>query len=734
MKTSFKILKVTYPKFAIDFAVTNYRILQVQNIGDALTTADGKVLVSGDKFNVAGNNLPQSGIVEAVGEFSNSDYPNTLYVNSFSLDVDETNLQSIYSYLKSGIIKGIDDKWAKRIVSAFHLNSLDVLKNNPEKLSEIKMSDAKIKAIQESVAIIGSSAELKEFLDQFSIPFNFGMSIYHIYKDKAVEKLKANPYLAIMEDQTLSFVYLERIGVGIDFDLNNEYRYVAAILYSLKLIFSTGSTFLFKDKFMKSISRIIKNPDNNKINIGLRYLLSKDLIWVGNVDGKIAISLKSIYKDEKNIADIILRRKRYKSEEHDYTELINDFCNRNNFQLAPRQRSAVQECLNQQTSVLTGGPGVGKTTVLKCMIECYAKMGSSQRILCMAPTGRASSRMSDATSKRATTIHSRLKLMPDNLELTDDVIDEMGHYDLILVDEFSMVDVEVCKVLLRSIHDSTKLVIVGDPDQLPSVGAGNILRDLIFSDVIHVSRLTDVFRQGAGSSISTNAYMINQGRTNFVKHSDFRVIEHPEDNQAFQDLINVYLQQVRIYGINDVVILSALRNAKNTESIAVNALNPKIQEIVNPLGEHQVYFQASRYKFRKGDRVMQTAKGDDVSNGDVGVIVDMYVESGTVIAEIDFGIGDNVIYSTKDEFDKLDLAYATTVHKSQGSEYKSVINPVFMSDGVMLQRNLLYTAVTRAKTNVILFGSTEAIKVAAETIAAVSRDTFLYYILKNKIK
>ena len=387
-----------------------------------------------------------------------------------------------------------------------------------------------------------------------------------------------------------------------------------------------------------------------------------------------------------------------------------------------REAARVRAALGEKGTFLLNlmsSPGSGKTTTLRFILDIYQAAFPSNEILLAAPTGRASRRMSEQTGKYASTLHSALGLVTEEDSPLNDT--EMLSADLIVVDEFSMVDMRLAYVLLERIKPGAQLIIVGDADQLPSVGAGNVLREMIRSEKVPTAVLETVFRQASNSRIITNAHAINHNDTHLQYGDDFQMFEVQNSEEAARLVIKNYLREVAIHGIENVQILSPFRKRG---AVASNALNETIRELVNPPNNLKKEMKCGSRVFRVGDRIMQTVNRINVSNGDVGIITDVETEDDGTIARVKLLDGRELSY-TQEMLEDLEFSYCTTIHKSQGQEYPVIIVPLLKEHYIMLRRNLLYTAVTRAKAKVILIGQKQAVFIAIHKCDVGQRNTVL---------
>ena len=399
-----------------------------------------------------------------------------------------------------------------------------------------------------------------------------------------------------------------------------------------------------------------------------------------------------------------------------------------NLKLAPEQRDAVKTALTNGVAVITGGPGTGKTLIQRAILDIYRRKNPGKEICCCAPTGRASRRMEESTGYPASTIHKALGLIAG--EDDEDDGPEMLDADLILADEVSMLDVYLAEKLFRSISATARLILVGDSDQLPSVGPGAVLKEIIASNQVPVVRLDQVFRQKNGSRIAANAKLIRHGNLSLEYGPDFEFYDSTDLSVSADIIETLYLQETAKYGIDNVVLLSPYRQKTET---GANALNQRLQDKVNPPAEGKMDAVHGQRRFRTGDKVMQIKNCEDINNGDVGYVTSITGTQTDSVVRIDFGDGRVVDYENSD-LDMLDLGYACTVHKSQGSEFKSVIINLQCAHSVMLVRPLIYTAITRAKEKVMIVGERRALCTAIRRVDTEQRGTKLAQRINDFVK
>jgi exodeoxyribonuclease V alpha subunit len=442
-------------------------------------------------------------------------------------------------------------------------------------------------------------------------------------------------------------------------------------------------------------------------------------------DGKLVSYGDSVFKAktfriEESLAYEIVRKTHGSVAEYPNLDQAIDHEERKlGFRLAPEQREAVKMGLTSKLCVITGGPGTGKTSVQKALLDLYKERYPAAKIACCAPTGKAARRMEQATGVHASTVHRALGLMANEDGQYGDP--EMLEADLVLVDEVSMLDVYLAEKLFRSVADKSRLILVGDSDQLPSVGPGAVLKEIIASNLVPVVRLDQVFRQKNGSRIAANAKLIRHGNLSLEYGPDFEFYDSTDLSVSAEIIESLYLQETAKYGIDNVVLLSPYRQKTET---GANALNQRLQGKINPPMDGKSDAVHGQRRFRTGDKVMQIKNCEDINNGDVGYIQSITGTQTDSVVRIDFGDGRVVDYENGD-LDMLDLGYACTVHKSQGSEYKSVIINLQCAHSVMLVRPLIYTAITRAKEKVLIVGERRALCTAIRRIDTEQRGTKL---------
>lgn len=627
--------------------------------------------------------------------------------------------EGIVAYLASGQIKGIGPKLAERIYQAFGTQTLEILDKDPEQLLSISgISEGKLEKIRDSYLANRGARDVVAFLAPHGITPNRAVRLYREYGDKTMDIVRNHPY-QLCDIAGIGFRSADKIAMSMGFDKLSPERVDEGILYTLAEAEGKGHLCMPKKTFLKACLKVLNTPQLTEQMVGNR---ATRLIY----NGKLVMYQDFVYRDktaeaEENLAKAICNQMKHQKV-HAYgdleAELDQEEC-KLKIQLAPEQREAVKMALTHGLCIITGGPGTGKTMIQKALLDIYRRKHPNDEIVCCAPTGRAARRMEQSTGYPASTVHKALGLIADEDDAFD--IPDMLDADLILVDEVSMVDIFLAGHLFDSVKYGSRVVLIGDADQLPSVGPGAVLSEMIASGCIPVVRLDKVYRQDAGSRIAINAKLIRHGNHALEYGEDFQLIESANLEQSAQIIETLYLQEIEKYGVDNVALLTPYRQKTET---GVNALNLRLREIVNPPDRIKVELALGKRIFRSGDKVMQTKNHGEVNNGDIGYItgISQYGSDGTV--SIDFGDDRTMEYESS-ELDMLDLGYASTIHKSQGSEYQSVIINLQYAHSIMLTRPLVYTAITRGKTKVIIVGERRALCIAIKRTDVEKRGTRL---------
>lgn len=638
------------------------------------------------------------------------------------------NEEGIVSYLSSGQLKGIGKKMAEKIYAQFGNDTLDILDKEPDKLLEIKgISKKKLEDIKESYIENRGARDVITLLTPHGISAKKCVGFYNKYGAEAVDVIKFHPY-RLCEMAGIGFELCERIARAMGVNPNSIERIEAGFIQYLREMTISGHTCVNKKIFLEEANAKVLHTN----------LTEQQLAWVAGQmvkDNKLLsygayVYLPKLYKTEIGLGTVIGSMKNRKSAIcTDLDKEIERQQKKMGVTFASEQVNAVKVALTTVMSIITGGPGTGKTLITKAVLDIYQRQFPDNKIVCCAPTGRAARRMTESTGYPAQTIHSLLRI---NAE--DDYDDSEMRYDeieadLVVVDEVSMLDTFIALALLEAIPTNCKIVFVGDADQLPSVGAGAVLSEIIASGRIPVVKLDTVFRQANTSLVAINAQKMRHSDIHLDYGNDFSFIKSDSINQSAEILVQTYLQEVQKYGLDNVALLCPIR--KKTD-ICVNALNLVLRENLNPASITKAEASHGKKLFRVGDKVMQTKNTDIASNGDMGYITKIVTKEGKTTVSVDFQDGRIAEYDTS-ELDCLDMGYAITIHKSQGSEYKSVIISLQMIHKKMLNRPLIYTAITRSKKNVIIVGEGEAIVKSIETTEVDKRCTNLAKFINNQV-
>lgn len=646
-------------------------------------------------------------------------------------DYDEVIIptkEGILAYLASGQIKGVGPKIAERIYDAFGNRALEVLDKEPEKLLAISgISQGKLKKICDSYLANRSARDVVAFLAPYGITPNFAVKLYKEYGNEAMEIVRKHPY-KLCEVAGVGFKTADKIAKSMGLDKLSPERVDEGILYTLVDAEGKGHLCMEKTGFIKACKKILETPELTDQMIANR---ANKLIY----DGRLQTYENFVYREktaraEERLVDLISYLFKHQKS-HVYGDIegeINTEEARLKIRLADEQRNAVKTALTSGICIITGGPGTGKTMLQKILLAIYSRKNPSKKIVCCAPTGRAARRLEQSTGFPASTVHRALGLMAGE----DGEYGEPGMLDadLVLVDEVSMVDIYLAGSLFDALKPESQIVLIGDVDQLPSVGPGAVLSELIASGLIPVVRLDKVFRQNTGSRVATNAKLIRHGNLSLEYGNDFKFYDSACIPKSAEKIVELYLQEVEQYGIDNVALLSPYRQKTET---GVNALNEQLREKINPPdpGKREVTF--GKRKFRCGDKVMQTKNYEDVSNGDIGYITKILHNDDDTTVMVDFGEKRVMEYDSSN-LDMLELGYACTIHKSQGGEFKSVIINLQKAHFIMLTRPLIYTAITRGKEKVIIVGERQALCMAIGKTDVEKRGTCLAKRLQEAIR
>lgn len=675
-------------------------------------------------FTAVGYHLVSTNVVEVEldGTWEQSKHGLQMSVTTCK-QIVPTDQAGVLAYLSSGIIKGVGPEIAKAIVAKFGDKTMEVLEKTPQQLLSIRgIAKTKLKSIIASYEETKALSDLMIYLAPFGVSMKKAAMIKEEFGDQSLQIVKTDPF-QLCRIKGFGFMTVDSIARKTKVSLKHPMRYAGAINYVLDEARVSGHLFLSVDETVGRCYDLLNSDcEAEVVSEGeIRQAISNERlesrIYVEGTRVYLSYERMCEVKAAKRIVSMILQEDF--EEIYDLDEKIDQAEQTLKQKLAPSQRKAVKLCLSHPISIMTGGPGSGKTTTLRFILDIYKKEHPSNEILLAAPTGRASRRMAEQTGMFASTLHSALGLITDEESPLNDT--ELLPADLIVVDEFSMVDMRLAYILLERIKPGAQLLIVGDADQLPSVGAGNVLREMIRSEKVPTAVLDTIFRQASNSRIIVNAHAINHNDTHLQYGDDFQMLEVQNAEDAAQLVVKNYLQEVSQHGLENVQILSPFRKRG---AVASNALNETIRDLVNPASKRKMELKCGSRVFRVGDRIMQTANRNGVSNGDVGLITGMEKVDDEVFVDIRLLDGRELRYS-KDMMEDVEFSYCLTIHKSQGQEYPVIIVPLLKEHYIMLRRNLLYTAVTRAKVKVILIGQRQAVYIAIHKCDVGQRNTVL---------
>ncbi|RZI45206.1 ATP-dependent RecD-like DNA helicase [Candidatus Finniella inopinata] len=636
-----------------------------------------------------------------------------------------TTLEGMQKYLGSGMIRGIGPVYAKKLLAAFKENVFQVIEETPERLLRVPgIGRSKMEQIVKSWSDQRIIRDIMVFLHSHGISTNRSVRIYKTYGAKAIQVLSENPYQLAKDIRGIGFVSADQIAANLGIEKTSLIRARAGLSYALTTAMEQGHCGLPKDKLMTLSEKLLEIPQDI-IDQALKLELTQGDIVEELVEGEQCIFLKGLFLAEKNITSRLLKLQKGQLPWPAINPVlaIQWVEQKANISLSDTQKQAVEKAIASKLLVITGGPGVGKTTLINAILKILAT--KKTRIALTAPTGRAAKRLSEATGLEARTLHRLLETNPTQGGFKRDE-DYPLDYDLVVVDEVSMVDVPLMNALVKALRPSCALFLVGDADQLPSVGPGQVLVDLIRSETLPVIHLTEIFRQAQNSRIITTAHAINQGRMPDLAvqslDSDFYFIEAEEPEGALDKMLKLVTQRIpkrfKLNPLSDIQVLCPMTRGL----VGTRNMNVELQKILNP--PSQASINRFGWSYSVGDKVMQIQNNYDkeVYNGDIGFIQSINMDD----AQLTISFDNRPIDYEFDELDEIILAYATTIHKSQGSEYPAVVIPLMMQHFTMLQKNLVYTGITRGKKLVILVGQKKALGMAVKNKSHLKRTSTLF--------
>lgn len=659
-------------------------------------------------------------LLEVKGRFGVSKYGEQFEASEYKENVP-TTLEGIKKYLSSGLIKGVGAVYGKKIVDYFKEETLEVLENSPERLLEIDGIGEK--KYEQIIASYASQREIKDvmiFLQSHGVSSTYALKIYKTYKNDSIRIVSENPYALAEDVFGIGFHIADKIALTMGFERESLKRTKAGLRYIL--IQNSGRGHVYVDKkTLLSEGEVLLGVSEFLLEDSLDDMIIHEEVIFEAPD---AVYLPSLFVCEngavKRIESILMSGK-FTVKERD--KVLAKVVAKNHLSYNEEQKSAILAALKEKIMILTGGPGTGKTTTTLGIIQGLEEI--NQRILIAAPTGRAAKRLSEITGKESKTIHRLLEFSP--LEGFNRNENNPLDCNVVIIDEFSMVDIVLFYHLLKAIPDSASLIFIGDVDQLPSVGPGNVLRDLIGAGLIKTIYLQEIFRQGKESKIITNAHLINKGILPKIENSegdDFFYIKEVKRERIFSVIKKLCQERLpKKYGVDPIEDVQVLVPVKKGV-VSTKTLNELFQDTFNPVGPAIVSGEST---FRVHDKVMQLKNNYDknIFNGDIGRIAEVDESDSSLLVQFD----NELISYEYSELDELQLAYAITIHKSQGSEYPVVIMPLVNQHFMMLQKNLIYTGLTRAKKLFILIGNDRALTMALKKDTIDKRNTAL----RNKL-
>lgn len=660
------------------------------------------------------------------------DYGEQFKIDTFEKIMPQT-LDALERYLANGSIKGVGPATAKKIIETFGEDTINVFKLEPTKLAQIK-GITREKAIEISDSFVENWEvwQIVGYLDKFGIGPQSAETIYKKLGVNAIGEIQANPYILVDLVNKVNFNQIDKMALDIGMEYNNEKRIRSGIKHALTLASNNGHCTVLYENLIKFANDLLGVKQEEIEDVLINMKAKKDLV-IEERNGEEWVYLMPYYKAEKNIAEKLIQLDEYKNIKQidRFEKELDVFEKKSNIELSEEQLEAIRAINDHNVCVITGGPGTGKTTIIRTIIDLY-KHNEMKPVLC-APTGRAAKRMTETTGEEAKTLHRVLEIgsivSDDTQNINTDFQVAPIDADIIIVDEMSMVDVFLMNYLCKAIYNGTKLVLVGDIDQLPSVGPGNVLRDIIESDTITTITLNKIFRQAAKSKIVVNSHRTNNGENFITKEEakdndyleDFFFIDENNQSKIRYQVISLSGERLKKYGDYDFFKNIQIITPTKKGDLGTKELNHLLQEAINPYSEDKKEKKFGDSIFREGDRIMQIKNnydiywekrnpiyetGSGVFNGEFGTIKQINEQEKNIKIQFD---DEKVVWYQFNELEQIDLAYAITVHKAQGSEFDVVIMVVGQSAPMLLTRNLLYTGMTRAKKMLIIIGNKNTI-------------------------
>lgn len=654
-----------------------------------------------------------------------------------------TSLEAVLTYLSSGFIKGVGKSTARQLVDAFGAETLDIIKSSPEELIKLSgIGPKKAKLIHDSYVEKLEMQDVVIGMQQLGFSLAMTMKIYKLYGKDCVQKIKQNPYMLIDDVDSIGFKTADKIAIEAGYETESVFRIRSGLKYSLSFAASEGNTCLPREMLLMFASNNVLNVRLELVEAVLDSMILEGELVEKNTGDSVLIFLPSMHHLEADSAVMLsaLLESAKVLPLIDIPHEIERMEKKHRISLADKQREAVERSLSDGVLIVTGGPGTGKTTILRFIIELMERQQLEFELA--APTGRAAKRISDTSGKEARTIHRLLEY-----NASSESFSRNREYpletDAVIIDEMSMVDISLFHSLLKALSSGTRLIMVGDVDQLPSVGPGNVLRDIVDSGTVPVIRLNEIFRQAGRSSIVTNAHLVNEGRMpELGMHEDFMFYRCDSAAIALESVKNICADYAYLGKSGEIQVLSPMKS----NLLGVFNLNSALQQELNPRNEQKNEYKYGETVFREGDRVMQIknnydlewvkylrgrphSKGMGVFNGDIGTVMSIDTELSSM--SVMFDDERSAVYNFT-QLEELELAYCISVHKSQGSEFPTVVLPLVSGPMMLFNRNILYTAITRARNSVFLFGTEECVRYMVNNASVRKRYSALRDFLRER--
>lgn len=701
-------------------------------------------------FVTEGDTLKVTGIY-----VEHKEYGRQFKVDTFEKLMPET-LEALERYLRNGMIKGVGEVTAKKIVDRFQEDTINIIKYKPLELAKIKgITNKKAIEISESFIENWEVWQIVGLLERFGIGANLSKKVYDELGANAIEQIEANPYILIDIARGVDFKQVDRMAMDLGMEYNNDKRIRSGIKYALIKITYNGHCCTLEENLIEYV-RSLLGVSSEEIEDSLINLKAKgEIVEEERDNGDIWVYLEAFYMTEQNITNKIITLNNAKNMKHikNIEDELQKVESHSSIKLSDKQKEAVLAVNENNVSIITGGPGTGKTTIIKTIIDIYKSKGN--KVVLCAPTGRAAKRMTDTTGEEASTLHRLLEIgkfdedifLKNKYEYQGTPIDA----DVIIIDETSMVDMFLMNYLLSSIYQGTKLILVGDSDQLPSVGPGSVLKDIINSERIVTIHLDKVFRQAAKSKIVVNAHRVNEGIGFITKDEveedskeDFFMINEANQDKCLREILSLCTGRLQTYGDYDFFQNIQVLTPTKKGMLGTRELNMYLQKALNPENSFKKQKQINGVIYRVGDRIMQVKNnydiywerhlgkqesGSGIFNGEMGTIKD--INNQEKIIEIKFD-DDKIAWYEFSDIEQIEHSYSITIHKAQGSEFDVVIMVMPRTAPILLTRNLLYTGITRAKELLVVIGAKQTIDFMIQNMDSKKRNTGLEYKIRNK--